>query len=60
MQMDLCYAGKQEYKCYIVGRNLVGVHDQRVSAGKCAFTSAVEPGHGRFFFGGSKVMAITQ
>jgi hypothetical protein len=25
MQMELCYAGKQEYKCYIVWRDPGGV-----------------------------------
>jgi hypothetical protein len=41
MQMDLCYDGKQEYKCYIVWREPGGVRGKRVSAGRSVFSSAV-------------------
>lgn len=51
MQMDLLYAGKQECYNYIVGGNLEGVHGQRVFPKRCAFASAVEPGHGRSSLG---------
>jgi hypothetical protein len=37
---------KLENKCYIVMRDPDDRRGQRVSAGRCAFTSAVEPGHG--------------
>jgi hypothetical protein len=39
--MDLCYAGQQKYKRYIVRRGPEGFRGQKVSGGMCAFTSAV-------------------
>jgi hypothetical protein len=30
MQMDLCYSGKQEHNCYIVGINSGAVRGQRI------------------------------
>jgi hypothetical protein len=33
MQMDLCHAGKQEYKCYIVWRDPYGVRGERCPQG---------------------------
>jgi hypothetical protein len=50
MQMDLCYAGKQQYNCYNVGRPW-DIRGKRVSAGRCTFASAVEPGHERSSLG---------
>jgi hypothetical protein len=44
--MDLGQAGKQEYKFYIVWRDPNGVRDERVSTGRGALSSAVEPGRG--------------
>jgi hypothetical protein len=52
--MDLCYVGKQEYNCYIVGRDPGSVCDQGVSSGRCAFASAVGPGRGRFSLGAQR------
>jgi hypothetical protein len=51
MQMDLCYARNQEYKCNIVRRDPGGDYGQRVPAGRCAVASAVEPGSGRSSLG---------
>jgi hypothetical protein len=44
--MDLRSAGKQKYNRYIVRRDPGNVGDcgQRVSAWRCAFASAMEPG----------------
>jgi hypothetical protein len=50
MLMDLYYAGKHVYKCYVVRRDPRDDCGRRVSAGRCAVASAVEPGHGRSSF----------
>jgi hypothetical protein len=46
MQMDLCYARKQEYKCYIVMRGARADFGWRVPTERSAVASAVEPGRG--------------
>jgi hypothetical protein len=57
MQMDLCYVGKQEYKCYIVWRDPGGVCGKRVSAGTLLYCGARS---WMISFRGSTVMVNTQ
>jgi hypothetical protein len=50
----ICSVGKQEHNCYIVVRDAGRVCGQGVSARRCAFASAVGPGHGRSSLGAQR------
>jgi transposase len=54
MQLDLCYAGKQEYKCYIVWRDPQSVRREGCSLLCCEAWSWM------ILFGGSTIMATIQ